>query len=167
LESQTVSTPTGSVINPFSGRLLTFSTGTINAGDDDIGYLGMVDRTYLEDYSTESSGECNASGTSGGLWRAEASADLDSFEDNPTEPAPMLYQLEINVDSSNPTVECEAGGDVVRANTASSPLGVGPGGQYDGGTMRMIYDYSISDNQDMLTITKNAGGITNTFVFVK
>lgn len=161
LESQTLTTPQGTVVNPFAGRVLTFTADTITLVDDVTGVPSTVaDLQYFEDWASESSPNasgCTLSGTSGGTWHARGALDLD------TNPPTPYYELEITTDPSNPTVTCESGGTAVRSNAASTPLGVGPGSVYTSGLAESQYAYTIADGT--LVITKDASGLTNTFVF--
>ncbi len=162
LESQTLDTPAGAITNPFAGRTLEFKTEeTILIDDVTEAESAVVDLQYFENWSSESAEDaegCVVSGSSGGTWRTRGALDLD------TDPPTPYYEIEIVTDPSNPTVTCESGGNTVRSNAASTPLGVGPGSVLlSGGLAESQYAYTVAGG--VLTITNDESAIVNTFVF--
>ena len=163
LQEQTVASPAGTVTNPFAGRILTFVVGEIEIEDFDTGEVIEVlpDPTYAENFTTETAGDCTASGYSGGNWKTGTSVDLNA-------PGNSLWELSIVTDPMNPVVTCESGGSSAYSNAASTPLGVGPGSHVvNGGYAKATYQYSIDPSHSSLMITTGVGGITNTFIFTR
>ena len=157
LQSQTMNTPAGIVVHPFSGRTLTFKE----------------DGTYIEDYSTESvedvisntptisvTSHCEVSGITTGSYTTEDVAILD------TDPMTFVSKLYIISNKEKPTVTCETstGGIPQISKIASTPLGIGPNtGDH------VSYEYSLNDTQSALTITQTneMTGVKLIYVFTK
>ena len=100
LQSQTVSTGDGTVTNPFSGRVTSFSVGTFDLEDDLGNVTTVADLQFSENYSSESADDadgCTVSGTSGGSWSVVTTTNFD----DPT--YPLIYELEVYTNPTNPT----------------------------------------------------------------
>ncbi len=151
LIEQSISSPAGSITNPFAGRTLTF-LGTSN---------------YTEDYSTEETDDqtaagitssCEVLGVLGGAWEADAYSDLD------LDPPIVINVLHITPDGGSPSVKCQATGEPVYSNQASTPLGVGPStGDY------VEYTYTLNEELTFLTIIQENpyASTTNVYTFSK
>jgi hypothetical protein len=153
LESQSINASVGTITNPSSGRTLTI----------------LNDGSYTEDYSTETipdktvsgiTSSCDISGVLTGDYEVQSDLDLDQ------DPPPVVNQLLITPNGGSPTVKCGAGGTSIKANTASSPLGVGPA---TGTPPYVVYTYTMNDDWTTLTIIQNntIANITNTYVFTR
>ena len=151
LLEQSVSSSAGSITNPFAGRTLTF-LGTSN---------------YTEDYSTEETDDvsaegitssCEVLGVLGGSWEADAYADLD------IDPPVVVNILHIIPNGGSPSVKCQATGEPVYSNQASTPLGVGfSTGDY------VEYTYTLNEELTFLTIIQENpyASTTNVYTFSK
>lgn len=151
LKGQSISSPAGSIDNPFAGRTLTFSEN----------------KTYSENYSTEKADDqtmagitshCDVLGTLNGDWSADTYSDLD------VSPTMVVNSLLITPNGGTPTVKCQATGESISSNQASTPLGVGfsTGGPVE-------YTYELNINWDILTITQENpySNTKNIYTFVK
>lgn len=151
LKDQSISSPAGSITNPFSGRTLTF-TDT---------------KTYTEDYSTESvedqtmtgiTSHCDVLGILNGTWSADTYSDLN------VSPAVIVNSLYIIPNGGTPTVKCQATGEAISSNQASTPLGIG----FSTGTP-VEYSYKLNADWSVLTIIQENpyANTQNVYTFVK
>lgn len=169
LQSQTVVIPGQPVVvNPFSGRTTTFSIEDIELEgetEDDpsiIVYTGQ----YSENWSSETAGDCTVEGFSGGTWEVDSVLDLDA-DVEPDEPHPLIYELAIIADPSNPVVTCGPDEDINSSN-ASTPLGVGPGSvPLPDNFAKLTYEYTVDPAGSVLVLVGGTGSITNTYVFTR
>lgn len=181
LTAQQVVTPTGTVENPFNGRLLTFTeSGSFNS--------------YAEDWSpevvTSSTTTCTTEGTNGGSWAAVPMVD-------DTGNTVMELRIVPSGIAGDILVTCDDGGIIeVTSSAASTPLGVGPttdaatGNLLDtpaalsaavsaGADIYVSYSYSISEDGSILVITQQnplahsgvpsptPSGVTNVYFFTR
>jgi len=127
LVSQSLETPAGNITNPFAGRTTTFAN----------------DRTYTEDYNTETTDDvnvlglistCDVTGLLEGDWEV-----LEGGE------------LRITPDGGSPQVICQASGTAISSNASTAPLGVGPASAAE---PYVVYSYTFNDDLTELTIVQ-------------
>lgn len=174
LEDQTVSSPAGSITNPFNGRSLTFGAGTIDTTDTLGNIISITHGTFFEDWGPEEidpvsvstpdgdiSSECDILGGAGGNWTAIADVNLD----DPS--LPDIISLQIVPDGGGAQVKCKATGIEIESNRASTPLGLGyavesPDGNY------VPYNYNLNESWSVLILTNiNPYGPVNQFTFTR
>jgi hypothetical protein len=174
LVSQTLSTSSGTIVNPFAGRTTVFEIGTITLIDDAGNESDVIDLQYSENYSTEETDDvsvggitssCDVSGLLGGTWSVESNIDLDAYDEESDEAPPSINELHIWYDGGSPSVICDAGGTSITSNNATTPLGVGV---TTGDPPYVAYTYSMDESWSNLSIVLDMdSGITSTFLFQK
>lgn len=174
LASEVVDAPVGSITNPFSGRTVTFGIDErINSVTGETERYGV----YGENYATETTSDvtaaditssCDVLGTAGGEYRSEVDIDLDAYDPASDEPAPLVATLKTYPSSQTVEVTCQATGESIKSNRASTPFGVGKA-ELDSYGAHLPYTYSISDDWQSLTMTNTNSitGVELTYTFTR
>lgn len=170
----TSANPTGVITNPFRGRTVTFGIAErVNSVTGELERYGL----YGENYATETTDDatagsvtssCDVLGTSGGEYRSEIDVDLDAYDPDSSAPAPLLSTLKTYPLGQTVAVTCQATGEAVRSNRASTPFGVGKA-ELDSYGAHLPYAYTISSDWQTLIMT-NTNSISNvvlTYTFTR
>lgn len=182
LTDQTLTTPAGTITNPYHGRTLTFKIESIDVPDPTDPDLTITEifGMYIEQWAPETStgdkdvttpsegiatSECTVTGATDGIWSTWSGSDFDN--PNPDGSYPVLNELEIAPNSEGgPQVVCSAGGVDVSATAGTTPLGTGPGtfAVAGGG---VIYTYTIAPAEAALILVNinPYSNVTNTLTF--